>query len=390
MNKKPTKVVVALLMAGIAGQDKLNGIFEHLSQGYRWQLVLCRSSQEFTAETVRRALTNGTDGFIVAIPEVDEALAVLAKVSVPTIVLNIAAEGLKGRRENLFFVKTDSNGVGRAAAAEFLRQGNFASYGYVGYKYPFDWSRERGSGFEERLVQEGTPVSFFNRDLPMAKWLHSLKKPCAILASCDDDAYEVLDACRALKLHVPNDVAVLGVNNDPILCENSEPRLSSIQPDFVGEGRIAARLLERMMHDARRKRPINTEVRTRLVDIKGIVRRESTPPESFSGLMVQKALTFVKRKALSPGLCVDDVARNLKISRSLLDTRFREHLGKSVYALILQHRLDEAERRLRTTSDRIDQIALACGWRNPNSLKNLFKRKYGVSMREWRKHPTDL
>ena len=79
MNTSSKHVVVALRMAGIAGQDKLNGIFEHLSQGHRWQMTLYRTQHEFTAETVRRDLENGVDGFIVAIPDADEAMAVLVE-----------------------------------------------------------------------------------------------------------------------------------------------------------------------------------------------------------------------------------------------------------------------------------------------------------------------
>ena len=81
---------------------------------------------------------------------------------------------------------------------------------------------------------------------------------------------------------------------------------------------------------------------------------------------------------------VQDVADYLNVSRSLLDLRFREHLGESVYASILNVRLEEVKRRLRTMSDQIGRIAVDCGWENPASLKNLFKRLYGVSMRDWR------
>ena len=389
MNSKMKRVAVALRMAGIAGQDKLNGIFEHLSQGHRWQMSLYRTNNEFTAETVRRDLRNGVDGFIVSLPDADAALSALAKASVPTVLINTSSKAIEKRQQNLFFVDGDQSSAGREAATEFLRQGRYKSFGYVCYSQPFDWSVERGRAFKDRIEQENETVSFFNHDIPMEKWLRGLKKPCAVLASCDDDAYNVLDACRAASLRIPKDVAVLGVGNDPILCENSEPRLSSVQPDFVGEGRLAARLLERMMSDAKRKHPINVVARTHLVGIRGIVRRESTPPESYSGLMVQKAITFINRKALS-GIEVDDVARHLRISRSLLDKRFRKHLGASVYDMIIRIRLDEAERRLRTTDDRIGQIAVACGWKTPNALKNLFKRKYGLSMREWRKRCRDV
>ena len=379
MKTKARKVVVALRMAGISGQDKLNGIFEHLSEGHRWQMTLYRTRHEFTAETVRRDIENGANGFIAAIPDADDALAVLANSAIPTVVMNVSGGGIGKRTTNSYFVKTDATKVGREAASEFLRQGNYRSYGYVGYETPADWSERRGEAFAARIREAGFEVSFHAGEGHLQKWLRQLRKPAAVMASCDDDAYKVVDACRGLGLDVPKEVAVIGVNNDPILCENCDPRLTSIQPDFVGEGALAARLLERMMDNPRR----HFIAETKLVGIRGIVRRDSTPPDSISGMMVQKALAFINRRALS-GIGVADVATHLKVSRSLLDMRFREHFGESVYSTILNVRLEEVKRRLRTTSDPIGEIAVACGWENPASLKNLFKRLYGVSMRDWR------
>ncbi len=379
MKTQARKVVVALRMAGIAGQDKLNGIFEHLSHGHRWQMTLYRTRHEFSAETVRKDIENGASGFIVAIPDADDALAVLAKSTIPTVVMNVSGGNIEKRTDNLYCVKSDAAKVGREAASEFLRQGNYRSYGYVGYERPAEWSEKRGEAYAARLNEAGFTVSFLKGERPLQKWLIELKKPAAVMTSCDDDAYKVADACRGLNLGIPNEIAIIGVNNDPILCENCDPRLTSIQPDFVGEGLLAARLLERMMANPRRK----FKAETKLIGIRGIVRRDSTPPDSISGMMVQKALAFINRKALS-GIAVEDVARHLKVSRSLLDLRFREHLGESVYSTILNIRLEEVKRRLRTSSDQIGRIAVDCGWENPASLKNLFKRLYGVSMRDWK------
>jgi len=400
MRTRARKVVVALRMAGIAGQDKLNGIFEHLSEGHPWQMTLYRTRHEFTAETVRKDLANGTHGFIVAIPDADDALSVLRESTIPTVVMNVSGGAIEKRTKNIYFVKNDPSIIGREAASEFLRLGNYRSYGYVGYETPTDWSVQRGQSFAARLAEAGFKISFFtgdspqihgdcppnlgdrpqqHGDSPLQKWLKSLKKPAAIMASCDDDAYKIVNACHALNFDIPNEIAIIGVNNDPILCENCSPRLTSIQPDFVGEGTLAARLLERMM--ANPKKSVTAE--TQLVGMRGIVRRDSTPPESISGMMVQKALAFINRKALT-GIDVQDVANHLKVSRALLDLRFREHLHTSVYATILNIRLEEVKRRLRAADDTIGQIALDCGWQNPASLKNLFKRLYGQSMRTWR------
>lgn len=388
MSKKTKKVAVALMMSGVSGHDELNGIFEHLHRGHRWQMALYRARHEFTAEVVRQELQNGVEGFIVAIPGVDDALAELAKTNVPTVLLNISGGGIEKRKQNLIYVKVDSNRVGREAAAEFLHLGRYESFGYVGHEQPFNWSVERGKAFAKRLAQNGKTVSFYHYDEPLAKWLQELKKPCAVLAAYDDLAYKVVDTCTSLKLRVPSDVAVMGVDNDPIICENSEPRLTSVQPDFVGKGRLAANLLERMMAEVKHQRPLHVKTQTRLVGITGIVRRESTPQESSPRLMAKKALAYIKRNALSV-TNVEEVAYQLKVSRSLLDLRFREQFGTSVYDTVIGLRLEEVKKRLRTTTEPIDKIAIACGWKTPISLKKLFKRKYGVSMREWRNHPTD-
>ena len=261
----PRRVVVALRMAGIAGQDKLNGIFEHLSAGRRWQLIIYRTRHEFTAETVRAELARGANGFIVGIPGTEDALAVLAASDVPVVMMNVSGGGLERRTRNLAFVKSDSVAVGREAAATLLRQGVYKSYGYVGYRADEDWSRLRGAAFREALSAAGFDGQMFDLDHFGAKvgdkatvvaWLQALPKPCGILAACDDRAFELLDLCREIGIKVPAEIGLLGVNNDPILCENAEPRLTSIQPDFIGEGRVAAELLEQgRAEDARRGLP---------------------------------------------------------------------------------------------------------------------------------------
>ena len=130
----PRRVVVALRMAGIAGQDKLNGIFEHLSAGHRWQLIIYRTRHEFTDEVVRHELARKADGFIVGIPDTDDALSVLAASRVPTVVMNIAGGGIEKRKDVIAFVKSDSVAVGHEAAHTLLRQGVYKSYAYAGYR----------------------------------------------------------------------------------------------------------------------------------------------------------------------------------------------------------------------------------------------------------------
>ena len=249
------QVVVALRMAGIAGQDKLNGIFSYLNEGHRWSLSIYRTQNEFTPETVRMEIARGADGFLVGLPGTTDALAEIAKSDIPAVLLNLPAGPFEKRGKSAI-VKSDAEDVGRMAADALLSQGVYKCYGYAGYRTDDDWSRERGRAFRTALDKAGFVTRMYDithyRDkiesrVHIAEWLKSLPKPCAILAACDDRAYEIIDVCREAGIKIPSEVGVLGVNNDPLLCENSNPKLSSVQPDFMEEGHLAAELLEKMM-----------------------------------------------------------------------------------------------------------------------------------------------
>ena len=384
----PRRVVIALRMAGIAGQDKLNGIFDYLSAGRRWQLIIYRTKHEFTAQVVKNELARGTDGFIVGIPGADDALAALAALDVPTVVMNVSGGSIEKRKRAIAFVKSDSAAVGREAAHTLLKQGVYKSYGYAGYRTDDDWSRDRGKAFRDALGDAGFIGRMFDTEhyrdkveetATTAEWLRSLPKPCGILAACDDRAFEILDVCRKIGMKVPAEIGVIGVNNDPILCENAEPRLSSIQPDFIGEGLMAAELLDRMMSGG----SIAPRKRLKLVGIRAVVHRESTVAQSEAGKFVQKVLAYIEHEAVK-GIGVGDVAHRFKVSRSLLELRFRELQGESVYEAMLRIRLEEVKRRLRHTDDPIAEITRECGWENPTPPKALFKRRFGISMRDYR------
>ncbi len=378
-------------MAGIAGQDKLNGIFDYLSGGRRWQLSIYRTAREFTAHAVEHELACGTSGFIVGIPETDEALQILAASDIPTVVINLTGGCIEKRKSNIAFIKSDSRAIGQAAAHELRKQGVCRSFGYAGYRIDCDWSRDRGTAFSDELAKTGSSVHFFDQAhypdkiddrKTITTWLRNLPKPCGILAACDDRAFELLDVCREIGLRIPAEVVFLGVNNDPLLCENAEPRLSSVQPDFIGEGRLAAEILDKMLSSAASRQTYHGSLFQ--VGIRQIVHRDSTRPPSAAGLLVQKALVYIEKNA-TRGIGVQDVARHLKISYSLLNLRFQELQHESVYEAILRTRLNAVKDRLLATNETIDQIATRFGWSSPTALMHLFKRRFGISIKAWRK-----
>ena len=372
------RIFIALRMAGVAGQEKLSGIFRYLGENHDWDISLVRTAAEFTPARVRHALAENYDGFIVSIPDTEPSVASLAASDVPTVVMDIHDPALSARPTNIVFIRNDPGEIGRLAAEHLLSSGRCRSYAFVHKSSLLEWSVDRFNAFQKTLRANG----LFAHELSEPGGLAALPRPVGVLAANDDRGYEVLEFCRRHRLRVPQDVCVLGINNDVFICENCRPNLSSIQPDFEQEGYLAAQALAALLRNAARKRP-PVAARTDFVGVKTLVRRDSTADFSIAGRLVQKALVYIRKNALR-GISVADVARHLGCSRRLADLRFRELMGTTIGETIITTRLDEVKRLLATTKDSVASVSAQCGYANANYLKNLFKKRFGVSPREWR------
>lgn len=370
------KVFIALRMAGIAGQDKLSGIFRYLGENHCWDIRLIRTAAEFTAASVRSAIREKFDGFIISIPDTEKSATGIATTDIPTVVMDIHSPILGQRTKQIAFVRNSSEQIGRAAANHLLSIGKCRSYAFVHNPSVMRWSIDRFGAFRATLRDNG----FWCHELKTPEGLEKLPRPVGVFAANDDRGYDVIEFCHANHLRVPEDVAVLGINNDTLICENCHPRLSSIQPDFEQEGYLAAELLTRLMSSPSDRPQAD---RTFFVGVKQIVRRESTADISPSGKLVQKALSYIQRNALK-GISVEDVACHLRVSRRLADLRFRELQGTTIGETIIAFRLEEVKRLLRSTKVPIGAIAAACGYENANYLKNLFRKRFAMSMRDFR------
>lgn len=378
MARMRKKVFIALRMSGIAGQEKLSGIFRYLDGNHDWDIRLVRTAEEFSEKAVRDAIDENYDGFIVSIPETEASAAVLAETEIPTVVMDIHSPLLSARRNNIVFIRNSPEEIGRTAANHLLGIGRCRSYAFVHNPSVMTWSLNRYKAFRETLRDGG----FWCHELRTPDGLQKLDRPVGIFAANDDRGYDIVEFCHAHRMRIPEDAVVLGTNNDTLICENCHPRLSSIQPDFEQEGYLAAEALARMMRSrTRRDKPFDGT--TLFVGVKQVVRRESTAELSHSGKLVQKALAYINRNA-HRGISVTDVVQHLKTSRRLADLRFRELQGTSIGETIISTRLSKVKRLLRETKEPIDSIAAQCGYQNPNYLKNLFKHRFAMSMREFR------
>ena len=215
----------------------------------------------------------------------------------------------------------------------------------------------------------------------LADWLSSLPKPCMVFAYADNRAHAVIDACHLAHLNIPDQVSVIGIDNDPEICEMVQPTLTSVYPDFELGGYLAAQALHRILREGKRPRkPIVYHY-----GVKTIVERGSTQDLRGGGRLVSLAQQIIAASLADPMLSAPFLAKRLNASRQLVDLRFREIIGRSAHAEIERLRIEKAKSLLRRDDRTITEIIRACGYANPDTFRNAFKASTGVTPSDWRK-----
>ena len=380
------RIAVAFRLSGEPGRRKFGGFLRYVNEHQLdWQLQLIRIREDFTRELVASFPERQIDGIVYSLPSEKDVATELAKLEIPTIALeDYDGSMLNGRMRNLVSILGDTEDVGRLAARNLMTQGLFKSYGFVADLQGSVWGKLRGAAFMDEIKRNGLPVHRYTTrgkgyDLPnLANWISRLQKPAGVFAAFDDRAIQIIEACREAKAAIPGDVAILGVDNDEMLCTNTTPTLSSVQPDHDAMGYLAAERLEAMMDGERLARP-----ESHLIGVKEIVVRESTCAISTAGRLVQRALAYIRTHA-TEAIKPRDVAAYLKVSRSLADLRFRELQNESIGDAIRRYRLEEVRRRLVSSNDKIENIADQCHFSKLCRLNDAFKAEYGVALKDYR------
>jgi LacI family transcriptional regulator len=210
----------------------------------------------------------------------------------------------------------------------------------------------------------------------LADWLKKLKKPVALLASNDLRAREVLDACRLARIHVPEEVAVLGVNDDDLICELANPPLSSVVHNARRVGYEAAAMLHRLMSG----KTVNADI---VVDPLGVHARQSTDLLAIEDPEVTTAVRFIRENACK-GIRVDDVLQQVALSRRALEKRFRAALGRAPHLEIRRVQIERVKELLVTTDYKLEKIADMTGFSTAQYLAGLFHRVVKMTPGAWR------
>ena len=377
---KKRKVAVLLWMGGGGARNQLAGIARcaHAPDSC-WDFELVQNYGALTAEHVRQAKAADVAGFILGVKPADKAAVdAIVATDLPVAAIDVTDYS---RCRRLALVRTDDNAIGTAGAEHLLALGSFNTFGFVpDLSYGGEWSKTRGQSFAARLRSAGfacdicpiTPSPDPNATRGTVKrWITGLVKPAAVMCACDYTAARTLDVCRELGFDVPHEVVVLGVDNET-LCDYTSPSISSVLPDFVDEGFRAATALDRMI----RGRKVRSTVQ--MGRVVHVVERGSTRPMAPVGRLIHDAQAFIESHALD-GIGVNDVAAHLRVSRRLLDLRFRQMTGTTVLKALTERRVGEARHRLLETRWNFSRIARFCGFRSEDVFARAFKRETGKS-----------
>jgi len=286
------------------------------------------------------------------------------------------------------WVETDDRAIAQAAADHLLARG-FTRFAYCGDDR-FNWSRWRAQAFGDYLRQRGYACTSFTpksqgepqrEAAALLRWVRQLHQPIGVMACYDIRGRQVMDACRQAGLFVPDEVAVIGVDNDELLCDLCDPPLSSVQPDAVTAGYIAASLLDRIMDGEK------VPAEATLIEPVGIETRRSTDGLAIDDAEIIAAMQFIREHACD-GIGVGDVLEQVPLSRRVLESRFRSTVGRTPHQEIVRLQMDRAKQLLRETELPVAQIAPRIGYRHAEYLSTQFKKHTGLTPTEYRRRHT--
>jgi LacI family transcriptional regulator len=375
---------VALIIetSSVYGRDLLSGIVRFMRMHDEWSVFL---EQRDLWKKPPAWLNEWRGDGIISRATTPKLLEAVARTGVPLVEVT-------DRRgdSDLPQVRSDDAAIGRMAAEHLLERG-FQQFGYCGFKGEA-WSGRREDAFVDAVQSRtDTHCSCFNSPWhgPSARaweaeqesivaWLKQLEPPFAVMACNDVRGQHVIEACSTLNLAVPEQVAVLGVDNDELLCRVCSPPLSSVIPNAEKVGFRAAEVLARLMNGE------DVEDLTQRVQPLGVETRQSTDVVAIDDRGVAAALHYIREHACR-GLSVDEVVQSSTVSRSTLERQVRTYLGRTPQEEIRHVQIKRARELLLTTDLPAERIAVLCGFEHPEYLHVVFKRITGMTTSEFRK-----
>lgn len=384
-----TRPAVALLIetSNAYARGLLWGIVSYIRTHQPWSIYLPEQGRgDSSADWLLRWRGDG----LIARIENARIAALVARTALP--VVDVSA----GRYlPNVPCVETDNETIAEAAVDHFVERGfrNLAFYG----EPVFAWSNERQQYFQQIVTQRGLRCFLFKpsssrgrmkvlsarQQQELAEWVRSLPKPAGVFACYDIKAQQLLEVCRTLGLAVPEELAVLGADNDELLCNLTTPPLSSVILNPHRTGYEAAALLDRLLSGHK----VPPEV-TPIAPL-GIQTRQSSDTLAIDNRDVAAAIRFIREHACA-GINVEDVLSAVPLSRRVLESLFRKYLGCTPHEEIVRLKVERVKLLLAETDLGMTEIARRAGFHHVEYLSAAFKKTVGVSPRQYRRRSQGL
>lgn len=311
-----------------------------------------------------------------------EGTNLLATLNIPILLQNY-----KQRSPYFSNLTGDYSGTGELAAKFFIkrRYRHFAFYGNKGVV----WSRERSEGFRREVENVGGNYYYFESDningeewntshIELDKWLLSLPKPVGLFACDDSFALIVSQICTINNIRIPEDVSLLGVDNDELICHLSDPPISSIVTDVEKGGYEAGRLIDRMIN-GEIKEPFNIIIKPTRIEL-----RKSTEKYDISNDYITQIVNYIEDN-FTLDINIEGLTKLVPLSRRNMEVKFKDEMGTSIYQFILSCRIDYFANLLLTTDRTLFDLALESGFNDCKNISRIFKRIKGCTPVEFRK-----
>jgi len=381
--KKTPKVILLIETTHAYGRRLIRGIAQYSRHHGPWSFY--REAPFYGKQGRSRIRMSelkkiNADGIIVREPErIEEFLSLKIPIIVsPTLV-----------HPKIPTILTSADQIGVLAAEHLLERG-FKHFAYCGFE-TLAWSVHRHSSFMEHIQKAGFPADHFfcsvkhisspseKQRKRLSDWLISLPKPTGIMACNDDMGRSILEACKSAQIPVPEQIAVVGVDDDPLICELTDPPLSSVALHSEKAGYEAAELLDRLMQGEKMKGQIIPHAPSHVVS------RQSTDTLAVEDPDVARALVFI-RSHFKESLSVEDVSSEVAVSSRNLYTKFMAALGHSVHKEIQKVRIGHICTLLAETDLSIQQITMDMEFTGIEHIARYFYKEKGMTLREFRKN----
>jgi len=375
---KPPKVALLIETSNAYARGLLRGIVGYAREHQPWSLYL---SEHTRGDKVPTWLADWNGNGIIARIENRSIADALRALNLP--IVDMSAARLI---PSLPWFETDDGAVAHLAAEHLLERG-FKNFAYAGDSR-FNWSKWRGehfhncihaAGFECLSYDAGSRKGSGQKEAidVLTQWVADLPKPVGIMACYDFLGQQVLDACRRLDVAVPDEAAVIGVDNDDLLCELADPPLSSVVPNTYRTGYEAAALLDQMMAGKKVKGE------THLIPPLEVLTRQSTDVLAIHDRNIARAINYIRKNACS-GINVQDVIKAVPQSRRLLEKKFKKLLGRTPHEEIFRVQVDRVKQLLTATDLPLEEISERAGFTHVEYLSVAFKREVGVPPSRYR------